>query len=138
MITAHQRALEAIKSGPGNFPVGVTLAMQDEQAVGGGEPPRREARRVVYEPWLELPRGATSSASRPTRAPASARTATCLPRQASSSRRSGYEFWPEALEQTIRYAAVTREGSRLRHRERHRRPTTTRAASSTSGARSRA
>jgi beta-glucosidase len=36
MVPAHHRALEAIKSGPGTYPVGVTLAVQDEQAVGEG------------------------------------------------------------------------------------------------------
>ena len=32
MIASHHRAWKAIKSGPGKFPVGVSLAIQDEQA----------------------------------------------------------------------------------------------------------
>ena len=47
MLPAHHRALAAIKAGPGTYPVGVTLAMQDEQAVGAGKPARREARAAV-------------------------------------------------------------------------------------------
>lgn len=34
MIPAHLRARDAIRSAPGDYPVGVSLAMQDEQAVG--------------------------------------------------------------------------------------------------------
>src|SRR5215471_16870157 len=34
MICAHERARCALKSGPGSYPVGVNLALQDEQAAG--------------------------------------------------------------------------------------------------------
>src|SRR5262249_30039496 len=34
MIAAHHRAMIALKSGPGRYPVGVNVAMQDEHAVG--------------------------------------------------------------------------------------------------------
>ena len=48
----------------------------------------------------------------------------------------GYEFWPEALEATIRRAwEVTRARPAARHRERHRHRPTTRSASRTSSAR---
>ena len=52
MIPAHHRAVAAIKSGPGKYPVGVTLAIQDEQGVGEGNR-RDEKRAALYEPWLE-------------------------------------------------------------------------------------
>ena len=38
----RRRALQAIKSGPGTYPVGVTLAIQDDQAVGEGS--RRDSK----------------------------------------------------------------------------------------------
>ena len=34
MILAHHRSRTAIKSGPGDFPVGVNVSLQDEQALG--------------------------------------------------------------------------------------------------------
>ena len=37
ILTAHRKAVEAVKSVSGNFPVGITLALQDIQASEGGE-----------------------------------------------------------------------------------------------------
>jgi len=51
MIAAHLRALNAMKSGPGSYPVGVNVAIQDEQAVGLNS--KRDRKRAqVYDPWL--------------------------------------------------------------------------------------
>jgi beta-glucosidase len=52
MLPAHKRALEAIKSGPGKYPVGVTLAMADEQAVGA-DSKRAMKRESLYGAWLD-------------------------------------------------------------------------------------
>ena len=101
-------AVAAIKSGPGKYPVGVTLAMQDDQAARPDSRPRRASARPLYGPWLDaareerLRRRADLHAAR-----GSARTATCRPRPGVELTQMGYEFWPEALEQTIRYAAAT-------------------------------
>ena len=84
MLSAHHRAVAAIKSGPGKYPVGVTP--RDQRRPGGlsGQPARRQTREALYGAWLP-PRGrATSSGCRPTRAHGSARTATCRPSRASS------------------------------------------------------
>ena len=87
MLPAHHRALAAIKAGPGKYPVGVTLAMADEQAVGDGDSKRDEKReRCTARGWTRR-RRATSSASRRTRGRASAKTATCRRTPAPSSRR---------------------------------------------------
>src|SRR5260370_32691656 len=53
MIAAHHRASAALKSGPGKYPVGVTIAMQDEQAVGS-ESKRDKKGAEVYGPWLAV------------------------------------------------------------------------------------
>ena len=45
-----------LKAGPGRFPVGITLAMQDYQAVPGGESQRDEARRISFDPFLDAAR----------------------------------------------------------------------------------
>ena len=87
MVPAHHSAMAAMKAGPGKYPVGVNLAMSDDQAVPARKPrATRSARRSTARGWRRRPR-ATSSASRPTRARASARTATCRPTRAPSSRR---------------------------------------------------
>src|SRR3989442_15381395 len=51
MIAAHHRARHAMKSGPGNYPVGVNVALQDEQAVGVKSKRNRKCAEV-YDPWL--------------------------------------------------------------------------------------
>jgi beta-glucosidase len=104
MVPAHHRALQAIKSGPGAYPVGVTLAMQDEQAVGAASR-RDEKRESLYGPWLDA---AARSDFIGVQTYTRARVGTDgdLPLEAGVElTQSGYEFWPEALEQTIRYAA---------------------------------
>ena len=88
MLPAHQRALAAIKAGPGKYPVGVTIAMADEQAVGT-DSKRDEKRESLDGPGWTRRRRATSSASRRTRGRGSAGTATCLLTPAPSSRRWG-------------------------------------------------
>src|SRR5664280_2380162 len=37
LVTAHRKAVDAIRSGPGDFPVGLTLSMTDYQLQPGGE-----------------------------------------------------------------------------------------------------
>src|SRR5579871_4232795 len=52
MTAAHERAVEALRSGPGSFPVRVSIALQDEQAVGPDS--RRDCKCAeVYDHWLE-------------------------------------------------------------------------------------
>jgi beta-glucosidase len=105
MISAHHRGLAAMKSGPGKYGVGVTLAIQDEQAVGA-ESRRDEKRAALYGPWL----GAASKSDF-----VGVQTYTRsrvgkdgdLPKeQGVELTQMGWEFYPEALEQTIRYAAA--------------------------------
>jgi beta-glucosidase len=52
LIAAHQQGYAAIKAGPGDFPVGATLAMMDDQPVGEGSR-RDEKRAQCYAPWLD-------------------------------------------------------------------------------------
>ena len=56
MADAHRRAVEAIKSGPGDTKVGWTLALVDLQAVEGGEQRCDEARRRGQIDWLSVSR----------------------------------------------------------------------------------
>jgi beta-glucosidase len=104
MTAAHPRALAAMKSGPGKYPVGVTIAMSDDQAAepDSGRDRKREA---VYGPWLSAASKSdyvgvqTYSRSRV------GKDKDLPPEAGVELTQMGYEFWPEALEQTIRYAA---------------------------------
>ncbi|MCA9916351.1 MAG: glycoside hydrolase family 1 protein [Anaerolineales bacterium] len=53
ILQAHRQAREALRSGPGDFPIGLTLALHDFQAVAGGEEKMREIRRRLADNFLE-------------------------------------------------------------------------------------
>ena len=52
MIAAHhRRGMAALKAGPGAYPVGVNIALQDEQPVGPASARDKKCEQV-YHPWL--------------------------------------------------------------------------------------
>lgn len=57
MLIGHTRARDAIKAVRPDLPVGVSLALIDEQALPGGEGLRDATRAQLYDRWLELARG---------------------------------------------------------------------------------
>jgi len=106
MLAAHCKARDVIRGGRGDFPVGITLAMQDLQAAPGGEEVRDRARAENFGPFLEAARAddflGVQTYSRTRFGPDGA-----LPPEAGIAVLPvGYEFWPEALEGTLRYAAA--------------------------------
>jgi beta-glucosidase len=105
MLRAHRLAVEVIKSGPGDFPVGMTLALVDMQAVPGGEEVCERARSTVDQAYLEAARDddfvGVQTYSRQRFGP----EGPLPPEEGVEVTQMGYEFWPEALEATIRYAA---------------------------------
>ncbi|MCA1662165.1 MAG: family 1 glycosylhydrolase [Novosphingobium sp.] len=96
-IDAHQRAVEALKAGPGDYPVGLTIAMQAVEGVG----PDHRAQsmtEVINGPWIDAAAPCdfvgVQTYTRMRVGPEGAeRTA------------AGYEFYPQALGATIRFAA---------------------------------
>ena len=103
-IAAHRKAVDAIKSGPGTASVGLTLAMQDMQAVDGGEAFRDAERRDTEDCFLEAARGddyvGVQTYTRLLFGPDGMRG----PQPGVPTTQMGYEFWPESLEATIRRA----------------------------------
>ena len=109
MIDAHRKAIDAIHGGPGQAPVGLTLAMSDFQPVPGGEAACEAYRRDMEDVFLEAARGddfiGVQCYSRTRFGP----DGMLAPEDGVRVTQMGYEFWPEALEATIRRAwAVTR------------------------------
>ena len=51
---AHRRAKEIIKAGPGSAPVGWTLALEDCQALDGGDDTLARSRNVMQDAWLDV------------------------------------------------------------------------------------
>lgn len=106
ILAAHRRAVEAIKSGPGRCEVGLTLAMQDIQAGPGGEEMAAHMRRELQDVYLAGTRGddfiGVQTYSRQRFGP----DGPLGPEAGVELTQMEYEFWPEALEATIRYASA--------------------------------
>jgi beta-glucosidase len=103
-VAAHRKAVAAIKAGPGNAPVGLTLAMQDMQAVDGGEARRDAERRDTEDGFLEAVRGDDYIGVQTYTRLLFGRDGMRGPEPGVPTTQMGYEFWPEALEATIRRA----------------------------------
>lgn len=109
-ISAHHRAAEALKAGPGDFPVGLTLSMSDYQAVEGGEQRRERYRQPMEDVFLDAIRGddylGVQTYSRTRVGP----DGPLGPEAGVRTTLMGYEFWPWALEATIRRAHERTDG----------------------------
>jgi beta-glucosidase len=103
-IAAHRRAVEIVQAGPGQIPVGLTLAMQDMQAVDGGEAFRDAERRVMEDVFLEAARGDDYVGVQTYTRFRYGRDGMLPPPTGARTTQMGYEFWPDALEATIRRA----------------------------------
>jgi beta-glucosidase len=105
MLEAHLKSRQAIKAGRGDFPVGITLAMTDYQPLAGGEDLCQKAWKQDYDPFLEAAEKddfvGVQTYSRTRIGP----QGPLGPEEGVEVLIMGYEFWPESLESTIRYAA---------------------------------
>jgi beta-glucosidase len=105
LIDAHRKGTEALKSAGLTCPVGVTLALQDMQAEAGGETIRDAAEHLIQGQFLEAARGDDFVGVQTyTRIRYGADGILPPPKDAERTQMS-YEFYPEALEGTIRRAA---------------------------------
>ena len=104
MCRAHRLAVEALRGARGDFPIGLTLSMSDYQALPGGEERRDRIRRSAEDVFLEATGGddfvGVQTYSRTRIGPDGA----VGPEAGVPVTQMGYEFWPEALEATIRRA----------------------------------
>ena len=104
LIDAHRKAADAIHAGSGDVPVGLTLSMNDYQAVDGGESKRDRIRHTMEDVYLEAARDddfvGVQCYTRMRVGPNGA----LPPEEGVETTIMGYEFWPEALEATIRRA----------------------------------
>ena len=110
LIDAHHKSVEAIRSGPGDAKVGLTLSMSDWQAVDGGELRRDRIRRNMEDVFLEAARAddfiGVQTYTRTRVGPDGA----LGPEGDNPVTQMGYEVWPEALEATIRRATEVTGG----------------------------
>lgn len=104
LLEAHRKGYAAIKAGRGEFPVGVNLAIMDDQAVG--ENSLRDRKRAeCYEPWLAAAAQNDYVAVQTYGRSRIDKNGLVAPEAGVELTQTGEEFYPEGLEQTIRYAA---------------------------------
>jgi beta-glucosidase len=104
LLNGHRRAYEALKAGPGSYPVGVSVALMDDQAVGEDSQVARK-RADCYDPWFEA---ASHSDFIGVQTYSRSRLDShgfVGPEPGVELTHSGEEFYPESLEHTIRLAA---------------------------------
>lgn len=104
LLDAHAKAVAAMKSGPGNFPVGLTLTMQDVQGVGVGHLAEAVI-AALYGPWLEVARKADFIGVQTYTRVLVGPEGQLPPAKDAEMTSAGYEFYPQALGGTIRFAA---------------------------------
>ncbi|NWF68339.1 MAG: glycoside hydrolase family 1 protein [Chloroflexi bacterium] len=105
LLKAHPLAVAAIKAGRGSFPVGLTLALSDHQAVDGGEATRDRMRQAIDDVFLDVT-GQDDFVGVQTYTRTRFGAQGILPPEPGVElTQMGYEFWPEALEATMRYTA---------------------------------
>lgn len=103
-LNAHSQARQAIKAERPSLPVGLSIAMQDMQAVEGGEAVRDEMRWELQDIFLEAARQddfvGVQTYSRERFGP----DGRIGPEEGVELTQMGYEYWPQAIEATLRYA----------------------------------
>ncbi len=102
---AHRLAVEALRSGPGSFPIGMTLSMADWQALPGGEAQRDEFRGHMEDRYLAATQGddfiGVQCYTRHIVGP----EGVIEPDAQVRTTLMGYEFYPECTGATVRRAA---------------------------------
>ncbi len=105
LLAAHHQAVAAVRAARPELPVGMTLAMTDMQAVPGGEAIRDELRGEIQDIFLDAAQHddflGVQTYTRERYGP----EGSLPPEEGVERTLMGYEFWPEAIEATLRYAA---------------------------------
>jgi len=106
MVRAHRIAVDALRAGPGAFPVGLTLSMAEMRAGEGGEGVRDAAEEILENVFLRATEGddfvGVQCYTRLHFGP----TGVAPNDPAVPITQMGYEYWPQVVEYTARRAAA--------------------------------
>lgn len=103
LLAAHAKAASAMKAGPGSFPVGLTLSMRDVQGVGEGNL-AEEIIEAQYGPWIAAAREADFIGVQTYTRLRVGPEGRLPPPEGAEMTAARYEYYPQALEGTIRFA----------------------------------
>jgi beta-glucosidase len=106
MRDCHRTMVNALKRGPGTFPVGLTLSMSQYEAVDGGEERLASWVKEMENGYLEAARGddflGVQCYSKTRISP----TGQVSPRPGEDVTDMGYLYWPQCVESTVRRAVA--------------------------------
>lgn len=105
IFSAHRLAFDVLYAGPGNFPVGLTLALLDIQAGGNGEGKGAEFRRDLAENYLKRLGGDDFVGAQTYCRMIVGSDSVIPPGDAVEKNQMGEEYYPEAIGGTIRHAS---------------------------------
>lgn len=103
LFAAHAKGYQAIKAGPGDFPVGVTLSTQEVQSVGENSIAQK-MEDIIYGRWWDAV-NASDFVGVQTYTRLRLDDKTVVPVPGAENTAAGYEYYPPALGATIRLAA---------------------------------
>jgi beta-glucosidase len=104
-IRAHRLAVEALRSGPGNFPVGLTLSMEEMVAGEGGEGIRDAAEQVMEDTFLNATEGDDFVGVQCYERTVMGPEGPLPPAPGTRLTQMGYEWAPRVVEHCVRRAA---------------------------------
>jgi beta-glucosidase len=103
-LAAHHQARQVIKAEQPSLPVGLTIAMQDLQAVEGGEAVRDTIRWELQDVYLEAAREDDFVGVQTYSRECFGQNGRLEPQEGVELTQMGYEYWPQAVGATLRYA----------------------------------
>jgi beta-glucosidase len=105
LLKAHREAYKALKAGPGKFPVGVNLAIIDDQAAGPDSQLDKK-RQECYAAWLDAAAQSDYVGVQTYGRSLIGKDGPLPPPTGAELTQMGEEFYPQAVANTIRYAAA--------------------------------
>jgi beta-glucosidase len=106
MVRAHRLAVDALRSGPGAFPVGLTLSMEELVAGEGGEQTRDAAEQILENTFLDGTAGDDFIGVQCYERTVLGPTGPIEPPPGTRLTQMGYQYWPQVVEYTVRRAAA--------------------------------
>ncbi|MGH3184636.1 MAG: family 1 glycosylhydrolase, partial [Streptosporangiaceae bacterium] len=100
LVRAHRLAVDALRSGPGSFPVGLTLSMEELVAGEGGEQTRDAAEQILENTFLDGTLGDDFIGVQCYERTVLGPTGPIEPPPGTRLTQMGYQYWPQVVEYT--------------------------------------
>ncbi len=105
-VRAHRLAVDVLRSGPGDFPVGLTLSMEELVAGEGGQGTRDAAEQILEDTFLLATGGDDFIGVQCYERTVLGPTGPLPPPPGTRLTQIGFEYWPAVVEHTVRRAAA--------------------------------